>query len=71
MKYEAKEQALAALEALNGKHRMEVCFFFRFFKYLLIFYGLSYLYDQLWHQGEHNLTQKKQLYNDAIENALK
>lgn len=26
LKYETKDQALAALEALNGKHRMEVCF---------------------------------------------
>lgn len=25
MKYETKEQALAALEAVNGKHKMEVC----------------------------------------------
>lgn len=25
LKYETKEQALAALEAINGKHKMEVC----------------------------------------------
>lgn len=25
LKYETKDQALAALEALNGKYRMEVC----------------------------------------------
>lgn len=25
LKYETKEQALAAIEALNGKHKMEVC----------------------------------------------
>lgn len=25
MKFETKEQALAAIEALNGKHKMEVC----------------------------------------------
>lgn len=27
MKYETKEQALAALEAINGKHKMEVGIF--------------------------------------------
>lgn len=27
LKYETKEQALAAIESLNGKYRMEVCFF--------------------------------------------
>lgn len=25
LKFETKEQALAAIEALNGKHKMEVC----------------------------------------------
>lgn len=25
IKFETKEQALAAIEALNGKHKMEVC----------------------------------------------
>jgi hypothetical protein len=25
LKYETKEQAVAAIEALNGKHRIEVC----------------------------------------------
>ena len=25
LKYEAKDEALAALEAINGKHKMEVC----------------------------------------------
>jgi CUG-BP- and ETR3-like factor len=25
LKYETKEQALAAIEALNGKHKIEVC----------------------------------------------
>lgn len=28
LKYDTKEQALAALEAINGKHKMEVCIFF-------------------------------------------
>lgn len=27
LKYETKEQALAALEAINGKHKMEVCLY--------------------------------------------
>lgn len=27
LKYETKEQALDALEAINGKHKMEVCIF--------------------------------------------
>jgi RNA recognition motif. (a.k.a. RRM, RBD, or RNP domain) len=34
LKYETKDQALAALEALNGKHRMEVCFLAVIVKYL-------------------------------------
>jgi hypothetical protein len=25
LKYETKEQAVAAIEALNGKHKIEVC----------------------------------------------
>jgi hypothetical protein len=25
LKYETKEQAMAAIEALNGKHKIEVC----------------------------------------------
>lgn len=39
LKYETKEQALAALAAVNGKHKMEVCdyydFVFFFFPLLL------------------------------------
>lgn len=27
LKYETKEQALGALEAINGKHKMEVCLY--------------------------------------------
>lgn len=29
LKYEKKEQATAAIEALNGKHTIEVCFYLR------------------------------------------
>lgn len=30
LKYETKEQAIDALEAINGKHKMEVCSLYMF-----------------------------------------
>lgn len=39
IKFEAKNQALAAIEALNGKHKMEVCASFAgFFLFICTFF---------------------------------
>jgi RNA recognition motif. (a.k.a. RRM, RBD, or RNP domain) len=44
LKYETKDQALAALEALNGKHRMEVCFLAVIVKYFKHHFILLYFF---------------------------
>jgi CUG-BP- and ETR3-like factor len=37
LKYETKEQAIASLEAINGKHKMEVCAYYTFWwKFILV-----------------------------------
>jgi RNA recognition motif-containing protein len=39
LKYESKEQAVAAMEALNGRHIMEVCAYYIYFsRTFLLFY---------------------------------